>query len=186
MDEALKMLEEIDTTGIASSLVALVDKCVQASRRKKLPSAVTACLLSTFHKRRGCQTTQTMWKTFLPSAEESVLCFQLILDNILKARLERMAADLECVSTPAHAVFVKPLTFTETNAVRYMAGFVAVKLLRRYRKPTRHQAVQVKRGLFVRVLGSMKADNQPGDPDTVLEYTKLWSELIDRGGLYHI
>ena len=32
----------------------------------------------------------------------------------------------------------------------------------------------------------MKAVDQPGEPDSVLEYTKEWSELIDRGGLYHI
>ena len=40
--------------------------------------------------------------------------------------------------------------------------------------------------MFVRVLTGMKAANQSGEPETVLEYTKEWSELIDRGGLYHI
>ena len=28
--------------------------------------------------------------------------------------------------------------------------------------------------------------DQPGEPESLLEYTKLWAELIDRGGLYHI
>ncbi len=27
---------------------------------------------------------------------------------------------------------------------------------------------------------------QPGDPDSLSEYSTLWIELIDRGGLYHI
>ena len=35
-------------------------------------------------------------------------------------------------------------------------------------------------------LEKMKAHNQPGEPDSPLEYSTLWMELIDRGGLYHI
>ena len=38
----------------------------------------------------------------------------------------------------------------------------------------------------MKVLTSMKAKNQPGEPESVLDYTTLWAELIDRGGLYHI
>ena len=32
----------------------------------------------------------------------------------------------------------------------------------------------------------MRASGRPGDPDTASESVTLWSELIDRGGLYHI
>ena len=32
----------------------------------------------------------------------------------------------------------------------------------------------------------MKAENQPGEPGSVLDYTMLWAELTDCGGLYHI
>ena len=32
----------------------------------------------------------------------------------------------------------------------------------------------------------MQAIDQPGDVDTLTDYTRLWSELIDQGGLYHI
>ena len=38
----------------------------------------------------------------------------------------------------------------------------------------------------MRVLRRMRATNQPGVPESVLDYTKVWSETIDRGGLYHI
>ena len=74
----------------------------------------------------------------------------------------------------------------ESNAVRYMSGYVAVSLLKKYRKPTKQPQVKVKRALFVRVLSRMKAVDQPGEPDSVLDYTRLWSDLIDQGGLYHI
>ena len=38
----------------------------------------------------------------------------------------------------------------------------------------------------MRVLTEMKPVDQPGEPESLLGYTKLWSDLIDQGGLYHI
>ena len=40
--------------------------------------------------------------------------------------------------------------------------------------------------VHVCVLTEMKAVDQPGEPESMLDYTKLWSDLIDQGGLYHI
>lgn len=67
-----------------------------------------------------------------------------------------------------------------------MAGYVAVNLLKKSKKGTKNPAFKLKRRLFVKVLEKMKATQQPTEPDTLLEYTTHWSELIDRGGLYHI
>ena len=82
---------------------------------------------------------------------------------------------------------VRPsLTYIESNAVRYMAGFVAVKLLKKFKKSTKSAELRTKNKLFIRILQNMKAIEQPGEPDSLTEYSSLWSELIDRGGLYHI
>ena len=86
----------------------------------------------------------------------------------------------------AESSAIKPLTAMEGNAVRYMAGFVAVHLLRKYKKPTKNAQLKKKRSMFIRVLTGMRAVDQPGEPDSIVEYSNLWSELIDRGGLYHI
>ena len=69
-----------------------------------------------------------------------------------------------------------------------MARYVAVKLLKRYRSPTptSHPLLQEKHKLFTRVLKGMTAADQPYSAGSVSDYTRLWSELIDRGGLYHI
>ena len=86
----------------------------------------------------------------------------------------------------SRAAPVKPLTAMERNAVRYMTGYVVVSLLKRYKKPTKHPKLKSKREFFVRTLTQMRASDQPGEPSSLMEYTTLWSELIDRGGLYHI
>ena len=51
-------------------------------------------------------------------------------------------------------------------------------------KVAKHPLLKLKRELFANVLRRMRAGGQPGDPDTVDEYSSLWSELTDRGGLY--
>ena len=56
----------------------------------------------------------------------------------------------------------------EKNAVRYMTGYVAVALLKRHNKPT--------------------MDTNAGQTEAIEsidDYTRPWSDLIDRG-LYHI
>jgi len=78
------------------------------------------------------------------------------------------------------------LTIREKSAIRYVAGYVAVTLLKRYRKPSSNPEVQLKRDLFVSVLRRMSAEHQPESVDSLADYSRLWSELIDRGGLYHI
>ncbi len=57
-----------------------------------------------------------------------------------------------------------------------MAGYVAVKLMKG------NPDVKLKRKLFVKTLQRMKALEQPGEPESLSEYTTLWMELIDRGG----
>ena len=72
----------------------------------------------------------------------------------------------------------------EENVVR--SGYVAVKLLKKYRKGNASSAVKNKWHYFVKILSEMKCKDQPLCNDTVEDYTKAWSEQIDQGGLYHV
>ena len=67
-----------------------------------------------------------------------------------------------------------------------MSGYVAVTLLKKYRKGKADSAMKNKWWYFVRVLNAMKCEDQPLCNDTVEDYTKAWSEEIDRGSLYHV
>lgn len=46
--------------------------------------------------------------------------------------------------------------------------------------------LEQKHDLSVRILSRMKAEEQPAGVDSLSDYERLWSELTDRGGLYHI
>ena len=61
---------------------------------------------------------------------ESQLTLQLLMDRTLKNKLENKAKAHE---HPIGSGAGEPLTMRERNAIRYMAGYVAVKLLKRYK-----------------------------------------------------
>ena len=72
----------------------------------------------------------------------------------------------------------------EKSVIRYMAGYVAVKL--RYGKPSTHPQVNENHKFFNWVLKGMNAADQRIRVESLSDYTCLWSELIHREGLYHI
>ena len=192
------LLEEIDrieaerVTEMAILLISQASSCISSGNKHKLPSAAQVSVWSSFHQRRGSPKIKQVWGVFVSShiaescRQESELTLQLLFDRLLKKLLHNKAAAKKQNTAGTQDDSVRPLTAMESNAVRYMSGYVAVSLLKKYRKPTKQPQVKVKRALFVRVLSRMKAVDQPGEPDSVLDYTRLWSDLIDRGGLYHI
>lgn len=191
LDELGKIeLEKV--TEVAVLLISRASSCITSGSKHRLPSAAQASVWTTFHQRRGSPEMKRVWKAFVSShvaessRQESDLALQLIFDRLLKRLLHNKAVAKTQSTAHTQADSVRPLTMIESNAVRYMSGFVAVSLLKKYRKPTKHTQLKVKRALFVRVLSRMKAVDQPGEPTSVLDYTRLWSDLIDRGGLYHI
>ena len=67
-----------------------------------------------------------------------------------------------------------------------MAGYVAVKLKKKYKKTSKHAEVAEKRELFVKVLSGMEADQQLDGVDSIESYTRTWTQMIDHGGLHQV
>ena len=78
------------------------------------------------------------------------------------------------------------LTTREKSAIRYMAGYVAISLTHRYSKTSKNKHLQEKWNLFLLVLRSMRVHGPFEAVGCVEDYTRVWTELIDRGGLCHI
>lgn len=66
----------------------------------------------------------------------------------------------------------------EEMAVRYAGGYIAMKLRKHFLKQT-----STKAGNFVECLTHMAVD---GEESSFLEYTKLWTTTVNRGGLFEI
>lgn len=177
--------------GIAVRIISELDSCLLARKKHKLPSVAQGAVWSAFHKLRLRQDILHAWNVFIisniPTAalhEQHELALQIILDRVMKKIIANKAHSINGPSSKT--VCIRPMTVYESNAIRYMAGYVAIKLLKKYRKGSKNTAVNFKHKLFVKTLERMKALEQPGEPESPSEYSTLWMEIIDRGGLYHI
>ena len=191
----LKHVQNIDarkTRSIASKLTLGVMACIKSGKRHKLPSSSQTAILSDFHQLRFNESIVGSWTVYISYFPEDVrgestFALQSILDRMLKAMIEREVESL-CSRKDNSSVLhnPRPLTVAEKNTERYVAGYVVVSLLGKARKRAKSDALRRKRHLFVRVLEKMQATHHPGEPDTPLEYTTYWMELVDRGGLFKV
>ena len=174
---------------ISITLITMLNNCLEVGSRHVLPSVARAAVWSDFHQLRSCDALKQPWNMFITSQvpeayqAEHPLALQLIVDRLLKQLLTNKA---KALNQTCEAGLPRPFTTLECNAIRYMAGYVGISLLKKFKKSSKNPDLQQKRSLFVRVLKGMCATDQPGEPESVLDYSKVWSETIDRGGLYHI
>ena len=69
----------------------------------------------------------------------------------------------------------------EEQALRYTAGYVPMKLKQKYSK----QRDSVKAWKYLELLSHMHEEEHDEDID-FLQYTKLWIDAVNRGGLYQV
>ncbi len=183
----LESLQDQQIDSIAVVLLTQLGSCLYAGKKHRLPSLAEAAVWTAFQRMRNGEEIMGEWKKYIeassPQAEEADFTLQLILDRGLKKMLSNAA---ESMNTTTEVASNQALTQVQSNAIRYMAGYVAVKLLKKYRHTYKNEKVQLKHKLFVQTLEKMRAYQQPGDPDTISQYSTVWIELIDRGGLYEI
>lgn len=70
------------------------------------------------------------------------------------------------------------MSVEEEEAVRYAAGYVSMKLKKRYLTKN-----GVKAGQYVECLSHMAVD---GEEASFLQYTQTWTRMVNRGGLFEI
>ena len=106
----------------------------------------------------------------------------LLLQSVNRSVFEQMMVDHFAESVEASGgssvAELPTMNAEEENVLRYVSGYVALKLMRLYEKNEGEKATQ-----FVECLSNMAV---PGVESTFYEYTKEWITAIDRGGLFHI
>ena len=135
-----------------------------------------------FHVHRISPTIKARWNSCISAlhlssdaSKVSELTLQLILKRLMHAVVKQMVTpSLESKSTPSHV----PLTEREDNVDRYVAGYVVMKLKKKYRL----------RSEYASVLDAIKTniDSYESSIESLQDYTRVWVEQRDRGGLYHV
>ena len=122
-------------TDFAVFLVTKLNVCIASGKKHRFPSASHGCIWSAFHELRNSAEVKDRWMTLMSMAnipkflqKESQFALQIIMDRIIKKMLANKANSMQHQETSP----ITPLTMLERSAIRYMAGYVAIKLLKRY------------------------------------------------------
>ena len=114
-------------------LLSWIYKCIALGSQHSLPSTAQATVWSTFHQLRQDLQLKRCWGIFISTKvpvshqEDSQLALRLLLDRLLKKVIQEKSQQMSlCVRSDS----VRPLTTMESNAIRYMAGYVTVILLK--------------------------------------------------------
>ena len=177
----LEILEqlEMNTGGIEFKefeKAALQDvmKCVSDSQGSRMR------VMKSFHQCRLSSTLRARWLSCISTlhlshnaCNSSDITLQVLLKRMMNAIVKSMTSSYpQPVSQPV------PITEREENAIRYMAGYVAMKLKNKYSKNSECMGV-------LAAINSTSTTIEPST-DSIEEYTRIWVEQRDRGGLNHV
>ena len=135
---------------------------------------------------RVSKSLRTVWHALVNFAPEelSYLALQLLLTRCIKLMIKSLTN--EAVSTTSYVPLPLYLSLREKNAIRYMAGYVFMKLKNSFSKTQKSN--KDKRAWFFSTLNSLHLHVPALSTDytSIQDYTEQWVEQLDRGGLYRI
>lgn len=158
----------------AGDLCALLEKEVVS--RMPIRSALSRQhLWEAYHKVRSTKLPD-VWKIFTGKLEleNDVMLAQMINDKVFEDFIKLFTAIPEPL-VPAKG----KLTSLEENIIRYASGFVPRSLLKQFKK-----LKDEKYAAFVDCLLSMSENVEDSVDCSFYDYTKHWTDIISRGGLF--
>ena len=185
LDYLEKCKDCVEVCEVVPSLCKKIYSCLLAGRHIARPSTAQAVIWSKYHEMRCSESLKQLWKVIsFPEAlsESSELALQIITDRLLKQMIRKEASTAQ--SQDQASCSPVSLTTREKSAIRYMAGYVAISLTRI--GTARHQRISISKKSGLLVLRSMRVHGPFEAVGCVEDYTRVWTELIDRGGLCHI
>lgn len=104
----------------------------------------------------------------------SPLVYQNVNQRLYEDLIRTHICSQSTITCRESSTEVKELTLDEENIIRYAAGYVAFKLLKKYEKSEPE---------FVECLSTIAV---AGDDSSLLEYTCKWTREVNRGGLFEV
>lgn len=155
--------------GELQHLLFVGGKAKKSKRRIKLSN-----FWRKFHILRLSSSVSTAWQSCIASMGIATSIKNVTLQVILKRIVTNIIDhEVEAVD-PANFTEVKRMSEREENVVRYMAGYVVSKMKKKF--PLHSDLLDsLHTGLDLAFSG-----------DDVHDYTKVWTEQVDRGGLRHV
>lgn len=155
--------------------------CVSAGGACRSKFVQREKLWSSFHHLRTT-TLSELWQNFLSQPDVpnlSPLVYQYVNQKLYEKQMKsHFSTDCEPTAADPASCEYPEITVDEENIIRYAAGYVPYKLMKKYE----HQPSATAR-YFVECLGNMAIN---GEESSLMEYTSKWISLCNRGGLFEI
>ena len=162
----------LDSTPVMSFYSILLEKVYSTIKPKGKKCGTLATVWRNFHILRQLPQIKSAWLSCISSlqissAAISDLTLQVILKRVFNETVKQMTTHL--TSRPSQNTTLTP---REENIVRYMAGYVLLKISKKY--PARRE--------FIDTLHASCIDQAM----TLNSNTEIWKNQVDRGGLIHV
>ena len=151
-------------------------ECVSGTCGKKI---ALSQVWRNFHIHRLSPSLRFAWQSCIHTLQLSQDAFNVTdptLQLILKRLMHAVVKQMTTSSSTSIRCTPQPLNSREENAVRYMAGYVVVKLRKKY----------CEHSLYAGVSETMKTNLDESAVVSLDDYTRAWVEQVDRGGLCHV
>ena len=170
---------------ILELLDCLLEGCIESKELEKLKEIMIQCVLGrknkiseiwrNFHVARLSPAITSAWQFCLTSLQDNLPpktsdISDITLQVVLKRLMHAVVKQLTRAPSASNKCTPQGLTDREENAIRYMAGYVIVKLRKKYRKHS----------LYARALETMKTSLDETDIESLQDYTCIWVEQRDR------
>ena len=186
-EKLLKSSPSENVQSCAMNIVQSISKCIAKTSSSFSIHSLREKAQTAFHRVR-MEELPSPWKHLL---EASSICLRdpLLMQSVNQKVFDRLLVDSvsSCQSqAPTAATVPLSLTIEEENALRYSAGYVPFKLLKKYEGESTEKGL-----LFSECLQSMES---AGDYEhhhhahdyTFNDYTSAWLKKVDRGVLFCI
>ena len=170
-----------DNSTFASCLVSLVVKHAFTPSMLKAKSLTTKYekMWTGYHQLIIDSELSALWHSTIENVENP-LYFQQFVQLVTRRVMDEAVKTALVPETQSDVQQVQPLKADEEQALRYVAGYIPMKLKKKYEK----QPNNVRALKYMECLTIM--NEEEGDDVEFLQYTKLWVEQVNRGGLFHV
>ena len=185
--------EVVTNSSLGSSVLSTIRKCLENSKSSEMVNfeeSVTkeikhllygtgkankrrmklSVFWKNFHALRLSPSIQSAWHACVTSLSLPEAAEHMTLQVILKRLIGKTIQATTAVSPEPKA---QELTRREENVIRYMCGYVVLKIKKKFT-------------ICSEFVDSLQTGFDFIGVESLQDYTKVWTEQVERGGLYHV
>ena len=174
-DEFLAHINSAEVVCFCDSIVKQLQLCLETNKNGKI---AMSSIWRRFHLLRLSTATRKQWQSCVHAlhvSKDILTVCEMALQLVLKRTMESVVQQITASRQPNSLAQVQTdLSIRELNVIRYIAGCIVLKMKKKYPLHSSFFNDAVVCTYNCSGVGSIE------------DYSRIWVEQVDRGGLYHV